>query len=137
MMSSFKHLSAANIYNGHSVGAGQHTYTVGQGIGSIGSVTISTDEIKAITNPHVLPACLSLTVKQGEPTVAFQELQGDGVTLKAVLEPDNTMSSSDLAKIMSLIMVSKESSSHLGGQLKPIAYIRKHNLERHFRFSAE
>ncbi len=123
---------------GLSSGAGNggnpygYTVNIGSGVG-IGSVTISADEIKALT--ATIPARVTLSVDNGDPSVVFREMQDDGTTVRAQLEPDNGMSASDLAKIMSLILVSKDSNAHLGVSLKPVSYIRKHNLERHFRFS--
>lgn len=72
---------------------------------------------------------MSLEVTNSEPSIQFYE-QTEGGGVKVTFEPDNGMSSSDLAKIMTLIMVAREATA----PLKPISYIRKHNLERHFRF---
>ncbi len=128
---------SSTIYSGSfSPGSGvSYGYsTVASGVG-IGTVTISADEIKALTTPAPSNR-MSLTVENGEPSVLFQELQDDGTSVQARLEPDSSMSASDLAKVMMLISVAKENAAYLGTQLKPISYIRKHNLERHFRFSA-
>ena len=150
-------MSSSNQNNnaGQTYGTiGGTTYTVGSGIGGnpygyinvqgagvgsvgIGSVTISADEIKAFTGSVASASPrLSVSVDGGEPSVVFQEMQPDGTTIKARFEPENGMAVSDLAKIILLMTVMKESSSYLGAALHPIAYIRKHNLERHFRFSA-
>ena len=75
-----------------------------------------------------------LEVANSEPSIQFYEHQlGGGV--RATFEPDDGMSSSDLAKIMTLIVVARAMDS-AGAPLEPISYIRKHNLERHFRFEA-
>lgn len=122
---------------------GTTTYTIGAGVNGIsytsvggisptyGAVTISADEIKALTS-NIPYTHMSLTADRSEPCITFSEAQPDGTVVKAVFEPENGMSVVDLARIMSLMMVLRDN----GSLLKPITYIRKYNLERHFRFSA-
>lgn len=109
-----------------------YTYNIGAGAG-IGSVTISADEIKALTGAVVdTPSKMLLSVESGEPNIAFYEMDGSQ-RIKATFEPDSCMSVGELARVLQLTFVLRESGTAYS--LKPISYIRRHNLERHFRFS--
>jgi len=117
-----------------TIGGGRQIYAAGLGVSSM---TLSSGEINALSGTTSSnPRRLQVSEDGGEPSIMFEELQPDGTLVRARLEPENSMTVSELAKVMSLVMVLKESNHHFISSVKPIAYIRKHNLERHFRFSA-
>lgn len=119
-------------YNYTVNSGGASPIIIGPGTG-IGSVTISADDIKSLTTSREDPSVkMLISAVSGEPNVVFYETQADGAKIKASFEPDSSMSVTDLAKVMMLIIALREAST---ANLKPISYIRSHNLERHFRFS--
>lgn len=111
--------------------------TIGQGLPA-GQAIISADEIKMFTgSPSSITNKVSIySSGDCDPCIAFTEMH-NGQLVKALFEPDSSMQASDLARILTLMMVMREANnSYSAVTLKPITYIKKHNLERHFRFSA-
>jgi hypothetical protein len=116
----------------------QGTGTVGQlTTASYGAIKIPADAVKdPIAGAMAGAARLSIYCSGGDPCIAFSEVQADGQLVKALFEPDASMQTADLARILTLMMAMREFSGNLAVVgLKPISYIRQHNLERHFRFS--
>lgn len=79
---------------------------------------------------------ISMEAVNGEPVFRFFEVDGLGKQLRATLELDSSASALELFKITSLITAVREQgrSGFLG--IEPLTYIRRHNLERHFKFEA-
>lgn len=128
-------MSSSNIPSSggqtYTITANGTTYTTTAVPGGLGSFTVCADGVSGapLATPAIAPMTLSAVSE--EPVITFEERQPGGEVVKAVLEPDATLTARDLLKITTLISVLQH-----GVRVKPITYIRKHSLERHFRFSA-
>lgn len=120
-----------NTYNSQVISNGRVNISPTTGIGS---VTISANEIKAVNSAVVDNSSrMTASALSGDPVIQFFETQADGMRVKATFEPDTGMSSVELSRILMLIVVMSDGAAFAA--LKPISFIRKHSLERHFRFS--
>lgn len=108
-----------------------YSYTPGVGIGAINQV-MDTSTIQS-GKEYIEEPTIVLSVENGEPYLSFYETENHR-RIKMVLEPEAGMSVSEKLKIDLMTQVMKESALRL--RFSPLAYIRRHNLERHFRFSA-
>lgn len=142
-MSSYKLLQATapsviNTNGGTSLGGTSTSYNISGGYGISGQV-LATSTISDFTAGNLTAASFAtadrteLSVVNGEPQLRFQETQSDGTRVRATFEPDSSMAPIDAARI-NLLMTLMMQQGHALMNLKPITYIRKHNLERHFRF---
>jgi hypothetical protein len=61
--------------------------------------------------------------------------QGDGPAIQATLDPEVNLHPIELLRIMMLVQLIE--SGEPMGDLDPIAYLRRYDLERHFRFTSE
>lgn len=140
-MSSSNQPSAPSGGN-YTITTGGVTYSASYGTspqtGGLGSFTVCSDSISGATLAAPAVPTMVLSVVAEEPVITFKEQQPDGTVVKAVLEPDASMTARDLVKVTTLItVVQYGAGAKAGSPLKPITYIRKHSLERHFRFSSE
>jgi hypothetical protein len=111
--------------------AGGYTYTVGHGIiasdlASIGSITLS-------MGPK-FPLLSWGPMDTGDVNITFHEEEG-GVWVKAVLSPAYDLTPRESMNIQLLIAGIIYSSSSNAMKTKPLTFIRKNNLERHFNIS--
>lgn len=68
------------------------------------------------------------------PAIVIDGHDDAGQGVRMTLKPEAGISTSDLTKIMMMVIaVIGAGSSGLG--FNPLAYIKKHNLERHFTYS--
>ncbi len=138
-------MSSSNVSKATSpIAPVPQNYTIGGGIGStvgssygftaqtIPSSILSEAEIKALTfsTTDTMPR-LILSADKGAPKVQFVETVDTG-RVRVTFEPDAGMSPAELALIMCLMLTMREMSISM--QVKPVTFIRQHNLERHFRF---
>jgi hypothetical protein len=124
--------------NGLSSGSGSGSYNIGTGISSIG---ITATSPSVIGNSNTMYG-YTLSIPRTVLTVEWDEKIGDiiatfageenGVQVKMVLSPEVNISTLEQHRI-SLLMSS--CAAQLGSPQKVMAYVRKHSLERHFKFS--
>lgn len=68
------------------------------------------------------------------PAIVIDGHDDAGLGVRMTLKPEAGISTSDLTKIMMMVIaVIGAGSSVLG--FNPLAYVKKHNLERHFTYS--
>lgn len=79
---------------------------------------------------------MSYEIVNGEPLFRFFEACHDGSKVRATLDVDPAVTPLEILKITQLMLVMREQSTSGYFGVEPIPYIRKHNLERHFRFDA-
>jgi hypothetical protein len=73
----------------------------------------------------------------GKVTATFQQEEGNHIT-QALLEPDSGMTALDSLRLQVLFSACDSAITHgVSANMQPISYIRRHNLERHFRFSSK
>jgi hypothetical protein len=73
----------------------------------------------------------------GKVTATFQQEEGNHIT-QALLEPDSGMTALDSLRLQVLFSACDSAITHgASANMQPISYIRRHNLERHFRFSSK
>lgn len=100
--------------------------------------TISSTTSEKPTPPDAVSVLFSNNA--GQPVIQFLEAQADHTTLAAVFEPDISITTYELSLVMMLMSVTagvgaSDISPGLSSGLLPISFIKKHNLERHFRLS--
>lgn len=107
---------------------GGQTYTVGssQPYSSIGA-TVATPPAQVAMWGFMSDGSITVSVRQQE----------NGKLVTAELDPDGALSALDSLRIQTLLTaISVAVASSNTHQVQPITYIRRHNLERHFRFSS-
>lgn len=119
--------------------SGGYTYTLGQGLGVNGTSAADLGKLNTIT----ISAAPSHAIMQwgsmadGNMDVTFTE-EENGVWVKAVLATAYDLTPKESLAINLLvtgISILSATGSISRANIRPISYIRKHNLERHFNIS--
>jgi len=120
-----------------------YTYTVGSGIGSgAGAIITGANPIGHVAGSFVtvgggvsLSSPLEVSgMEDAELNTVFTEIEGNQLVF-ARLAPEYDLTAIEGLRIQQLLVAC---AAHLySGGMKPLSYIRKHNLERHFKFSTK
>lgn len=89
------------------------------------------------SNMKIAPMIEMILNEDGNPDVAFNGVE-NGKIISAHFQPESNITTHEYMLIQQaqLMMVSVGlAGATLDGMFNPIVYIRKHNLERHFKFS--
>lgn len=119
-----------NTYTGkYSPNTPPSTYAISS-VGSAGSLTAH--QTGHITTSSTTPLSVEVMRINPDCQVVMMEQQSDGQRVKAVLSPEFDMSPTEMCHIVTLLF-----AISCGANSKPISFIRRHNLERHFKFSQQ
>lgn len=114
-------ISGNTLYNSSNYTAAQG-YTYSNSTGSI-SGTFYTD---ALGMPH------GQSMSPDLPTMLIEGYdEHTGKKVKMVLSPESGISNNEIMKLLMLIIGTNTAPT----QFNPLAYVKKHNLERHFTYS--
>lgn len=98
------------------------------------SYSVNSDDYKTVPlMPISLPMVEIKLTASNDVQVIFNTIEANQ-PLKMLFEPDMNITGSDAIKIMFLIDVCK--SGQILFKSDSLAYVRKHNLERHFKLLA-
>lgn len=111
-----------------------YTYTVGSGI-NMG--TTATDNAIKFSNASLVQRVIWEFLDDGKVTATFQQEEGNHIT-QALLDPDSGITALDSLRLQVLFSACDSAITHgVSSNMLPISYIRRHNLERHFRFTSK
>jgi len=104
------------------------------GVLASGAGTITIDGSAIVDSGVLIIGDRTMTIDDtaDELTITFFE-RIDGQRVRARLEPESDLRPIEQLRISNLITA----LTSRGSNLKPVAYIRRYNLERHFRFIQE
>lgn len=108
----------------------------GQLTGSIYTSSSGSGPSSVSLTPPPMQIAMWGFMSDGSITVSVRQ-QENGKLVTAELDPDGGLSALDSLRIQTLLTaISVAVASSNTHQMQPITYIRRHNLERHFRFSS-
>lgn len=99
-------------------------------------ITVSANTIYGTSTGYTLSKVSPETSTAELPKVSFESITETGDRIIMTLSPERTISPYEVLQIMMMISAAKEVQHSFAPYFSPYLFVKKHSLERHFKFSS-